>query len=183
MITLAADCLVFQLASGESIPYSADMLSMELMGDTAQVFDSEFVRHAAKAVFHYFRAELGKETVTLGEFAGALEKVLRGFNPSIPSVEPAAEAVEESDLQRLAQESGSGCELIFFPRLRDELRQQLRRTPQVVRFRGLRGCVKQLMGTARWTPRCQSLEDQIVAFLRECLSAEKTPAKLSMVVE
>jgi len=33
MITLAWDCLMFQMASGESIPFSAEMISVELSGD------------------------------------------------------------------------------------------------------------------------------------------------------
>ena len=41
MITLASDCLLFELASGESVPYSADMVSVELEGDTAESFDAE----------------------------------------------------------------------------------------------------------------------------------------------
>ena len=55
------------------------MVSVELAGGTAELFDSEFVRHATKAVFHYFKHELGRQTVSVREFAGALEKVLRGF--------------------------------------------------------------------------------------------------------
>ena len=127
MITLAADCLLFQLAGGESIPFSADMISVDLMGETALWFDPDFVRQAAKAVFHYFQRELGRQTVTLAEFAEALEKVLRGFKPNAADpVEPSRSLpVVQSDLRRLASDSGHGCELFFFPRLRDELRLRL----------------------------------------------------------
>ncbi|HWH70149.1 MAG TPA: hypothetical protein VNT26_12245, partial [Candidatus Sulfotelmatobacter sp.] len=65
MITLAADCMLFRLAGGESIPFSAEMISVELMGETAQWFDPEFVRHAANAVFHYFKHELGRQSVSV----------------------------------------------------------------------------------------------------------------------
>ena len=60
MITLAADCLLVEMATGESIPFSADMACVELAGGTAELFDEEFVRHAARAVFHYFKHELGR---------------------------------------------------------------------------------------------------------------------------
>ena len=50
MIALSADCLLFELASGESLPMSADMISVELMGDSGGPFDQEFVSHAANAV-------------------------------------------------------------------------------------------------------------------------------------
>jgi hypothetical protein len=185
MITLAEGCLLFELASGESIPFSADMISVELMGQTARLFDAEFVRHAAQAVFHYFKHELGRQTVTVGEFTEALEKVLRGFKLSAPAPGNAGAlpGVRESDLGRLAREAGLGCELFFFPRLRDELRQQLQHSPRVLRFRGLRGCVKQLIGTGRWTHRCRDLEEQIVIYLRECLSAEAQPTEFALVVD
>jgi len=187
MITLASGCLLFKLANGESIPFSAEMISVELLGSTAELFDAEFVQHAANAVFHYFKHELGRQTVTVGEFAEALEKVLRGFKlPQVASGPPAAQTrreVRESDLCRLASESGQACELFFFPRLRDEFREQLRHHPRVVRFRGLRSCVKRLAGTRRWTCRCRSLEEQIVGYLRECLSAEARLEDLALVVE
>jgi hypothetical protein len=185
MITLGSDCLLFQMANGESIPYSASMISIELMGETAQLFEAEFVQHAAQAVFHYFRAELGRQKVTVGEFAEALEKVLKGFRLSAAApkpVQPASRMVE-SDLARLANESGSGCELLFFPRLRDELRQQLSRSPRLVRFRGLRSCVKQLVGAQRWSSRCSSVEEHIVTYLRECLSAERKSEELALLVD
>ena len=184
MITLASDCLLFQMANGESVPFSADMISVELAGNTAYWFDQEFVTHAAKAVFHYFRAELGRQMVTVAEFAEAMEKVLGGFGerPAVPKT-AALPSVLESDLGRLAREFGQGCELIFFPRLRHELRQHLQQAPKLLRFRGLRDCVKELVGAQRWSVRCQGLEEQIICFLRECLSAEGGKAEFAMVVE
>jgi len=185
MIALASDCLVFKLANGEGVPLSADMLSVELMGDTARHFDAEFLHHAAKAVFHHFKHDLGLKTVTVGEFAGAFEKVLHGFAVKAEEVKKSGSSphVAQSDLCRLAKESGDGCELLFFPRLRDELRLQMRHAPRVVRFHHLRDCVKQLIGAQRWSIRCQTLEDRIVTFLRQCLCAECCKLHLALVVE
>ena len=123
MITLAWDCLMFELASGESVPFSAEMISVELSGNQSHLFDPDLVKQATKAVFHYFKQELGRQQITVGEFAGALEKVLRGFDFKLAAGPPSSEPrILESDLRRLASESGKGCELFFFPRLRDELR-------------------------------------------------------------
>lgn len=184
MITLAADCLLFRLANGESVPFSADMLNFEVSGEAAQVFDEDFVKHAAQAVFHYFRKELGRESITMGEFAGALEKVLKGFQPGASQREQKeARAICGSDLCELARESGAGCELVFFPLLRADVRRQLQGRAPLVRFRGLRACVKQLAGSTRWSSRCRGLEEQILGFLRECLSAEARPGEGTMLVE
>jgi len=185
MIALQSDCLLFQLTNGESIPCSAEMISFEISGNAFGLLDPEVLRHATASVFHYFKAELRRETVTVGEFAQALEKVLRslGFVIRAGTVEPRSRETIETDLGRLARESGGSLELFFFPRLRDELRTQLRQSPRMVRFRGLRVCAKELAGARRWSCRCERLRDQIVEYLRGCLSAELEQSDCALVVE
>jgi hypothetical protein len=185
MIALRSDCLLFQLHNGESVPCSADMIAVEIVGEANGLLEPETLRHAAASVFHYFKAELARETVTIGEFSLALEKALLHLGYSINAQESGAPAAEvtEADLARLASETCDSLELLFFPRLRDELRIRLRRSPRVVRFRGLRGCVKQLAGARRWSNRCEQLQDQIVDYLRGCLTAETAENGCSLVVE
>ena len=180
MIALQSDCLLFQLANGESVPCSAEMISVELVGGNDGWLDPEVLRHAAASVFHYFKNELERETVTVGEFAGALEKVLRnlGFTIRAGALESRKPETIETDLGLIARESADSLELFFFPRLRDELRAQLRQSPRVLRFRGLRGCVKQLAGARRWSVRCEKLQDHIVEYLRHCLTAEPEADRL-----
>ena len=184
MITLGTDCLLFEMQNGESVPLSAEMISVELTGNKSDYFDQHFVHHAAQAVFHYFKHDLGRVTVTVGEFAGALEAVLRGFGVQAkpPENEAKPPDIVESDLVQLASESGTRGELFFFPRLRDEMRLQLQQSPHVLRFRGLRGCVKQLTGARRWSRRCETLHNQILEFLRECLSVEAQPDGCALLV-
>lgn len=179
MILLASECLLFELADGQGVPYSAEAVPAELLGEVAQEFDRDFVIHAAKAVFHFFKYDKAQQRVTAGEFSAALEKVLRKFGPgvrrtSLPGV---------LDLASLARDCGEGCELFFFPALRDELRRQVRSGPRVLRFHGLRGCVKRLARSRRWTSRCRNLREQIVSFLRECLRAEAGQSQVALVVE
>ncbi|HZF01351.1 MAG TPA: hypothetical protein VE344_05585 [Methylomirabilota bacterium] len=181
MIALNSDCLLFQLANGESVPCSAEMICIEVHGNSSGLLDPEMLRHAAASVFHYFKIELERETVTVGEFAGALEKVLRGFGLVLRAGTPESSAFDvlEADLRLIARESG--LELFFFPKLRDALRTQLRHSPRVLRFRGLRGCVKQLSGARRWSCRCEKMQEQIVEYLRGCLTAEQN--ECALVVE
>jgi hypothetical protein len=183
MIALNSDCLLFKLANGESVPCSAEMICIEVHGNSSGLCDPEMLHHAAASVFHYFKIELERETVTVGEFAGALEKVLRGFGITIRAGKPEEASLDilEADLRPIARESGENFELFFFPRLRNELRHQLCRSPRVLRFRGLRGCVKQLAGARRWSNRCEKLQEQIVEYLRGCLGAEEN--QCALVVE
>lgn len=185
MIALQSNCLLFQLASGEHVPCSAEMISFEITGNAGELLDPEVLHHAAASVFHYFKEDLRRNTVTVGEFADALEKVLRrlGFVIRAGGIESRAPDADATDLGRLARESAGSLELFFFPRLRDELRIQLRRAPRVLRFRGLRGCVKQLAGARRWSHRCETLQDQIVEYLRVCLTAEPEQNECALVVE
>lgn len=185
MIALLSDCLLFQLTNGESVPCSPEMISVELIGNTNGWLDPEVLRHAAASVFHYFKNDLCRESVTVGEFAGALEKVLRnlGFTIRSGNVEPRSREIVESDLGLMARESGGNFELLFFPRLRNELREQLRHSPKILHFRGLRGCVKQLAGTQRWSVRCEKMREHIVEYLRQCLGAEPEPTDCALVVE
>jgi len=183
MIALDSDYLLFQLANGESVPFSSEMISVEVTGES-NLFDQEFVRQAAASVFHYFRVELGRESVSVGEFAGALEKVLRGFTVNAQVIGPKPDtSTSEFDLRLIAGESGAGCELFFFPRLRDQLRSQLAESPRLLRFRGLRGCVKKLAGAQRWSPSCQRLHDRIIEFLRGCFSVEAKQNACALLVE
>jgi hypothetical protein len=185
VIQLHSDALWFQTGQGELIPCSAETIAFELVDASGKALDSELVRNAAKAVLHYFQEDLGRSQVTVGDFAQVFASVLRSFGlqVSAPEGTPAAGRVADADLCRLAADSGQGFELVFFAKLRGALRQSLAVSPEVVRFRGLRGCVKQLAGARRWNPQCQRLSDQIVAFLRDCLRSEPQTASCSLLVQ
>jgi hypothetical protein len=182
MIALRTDCLLFELTNGESVPCSPAMITVEIVGGTASQLEPELLQHAAASVFHYFKVELDRETVTVGEFSLALEKVLHHLGYVIHTGGPDPE-IRDTDLARLIRDTAGSLELFFFPRLRDELRDQLRQSPRVVRFRGLRGCVKQIAGVRRWSSRCEQLQDQIVAFLRQCMDSEAEKPGCALVVE
>ena len=151
------------------------------------------IGHAAEAVLHYFKSEKGKNSVSVGEFSEALERVLRGLGIDVkatgkatdsatPTHQDPAPRIVDADLRELAGESDAGGELLFFPRLRDTLRRELDGTPMVIRFTGLRDCVKRLTGAKRWSAHCQSLNDQIVDYLRNCLGSERTGERCALVV-
>ncbi len=184
MILLRPDCLVFETPAGENIPCSVKEVTIELIGETAEWLDREILENAAAAVLHYFRVEQQRESVSVAEFSEALESVLCGLGLSMkPNAAPAVPAsrgpVAETDLCVLA---GEGGELFFFPRLREEVRRGLNATALVLRFHGLRACVKHLTGAKRWTPQCRVLNDQIVDYLRSCLTHEKAGPGSALVV-
>jgi hypothetical protein len=171
------------MSNGEKIPCSASTVTVELMGSAVDSLDREVVENAAAAVLHYFQHDLQRTSVTLIEFTEALEVALRGLglNVSCDSTKP-TERMANADLRALAAESGKSFELGFFARLREQVRAELQWSPQLIRFFGLRSCVKQLAGAQRWCPRCERLSDQIVEFLRGCVTQESPSQPCGLLV-
>lgn len=186
MILLRSDCLVFETAEGETVPLSASELAGQLLGElVGKKVPEEVVEHATAAVVFYFKNEQGRETVSLGEFAMALERVLRGFGLNKVGTGDAAVVplvVADSDLRELATRSDMALELVFFSLLREELQRLLNSAPQVVQFSGLRDCVKQLLGVRRWTSHCQQLSDEIVNHLRSSMQICTRQTEPTLVV-
>lgn len=188
MILLRHDCLVFKTMDGECIPCSSEEVTLEIIGDAIGLLDENVIKEASAGVLHYFKEELGRTTVTVAEFAGALERALRalGLNVQNSSAEPASASpcwrIARSNLFDLAGDSEQPMELLFFSRLRNALQEALRQSPDIVHFGGLRSCVKQLLRARRWTHGCQSLNDQIVEYLRTCFDNERREADCALVV-
>lgn len=176
MIELRRDCIWLAQEDGEVVPCSVDDLTFEVVGSAASNVAPEVLRNAAAGVLHYFKAELGKVRITLGEFAEALGRVLAGLGYTVEVLGPEGSAgegiirqesvIQTTDLRALARASGKMGELDFFPRLRSLLREQLAVSPKAVEFHGLRPAVKQLLGRKHWTRECDELETRILEALR-----------------
>ena len=59
MILLRHDCLVFKSPGGEAFPYSAEEVTLEIIGDAIDLLDEQTIKQASEAVLHYFKTELG----------------------------------------------------------------------------------------------------------------------------
>jgi hypothetical protein len=182
MIQLHPDYLIFRTSQGELIPCSAESVTIELIGDASSLLDPETVREAAAAVVHYFKYDLGKHTVSVSEFSEALERALKcfGFEVSTSALEN-GRTVTGADLREIAS-AAEDVELAFFAGLRREFNRLAAESGEMVQFWGLRGCVKQILGAKRWGRRCERFSDQIVDFLRECLSIQGGGPARSLVV-
>ena len=184
MIQLRPDYLHIQSETGDLLPCSAEQVSVELLGEACYQLDPVMVQHAAEAVLHYFRHDLGRENVSVAEFSEALEKALRGMGVSVQSATvPVVEgAVSELDLRTMAEGSGF-LELAFFKTLHETLDNKLASMPRVIRFTGLRSSVKGLLGAKRWNSGCQQLNDQIVIYLRRRWEEEGPNHKTTLVIQ
>lgn len=183
MIRLRDDCLLFQTSDGELIPCSAEIVAIEMVA-SGSALDPQLVHQAASAVLHYFKHDLKRQQVTVHEFSLALEKILRGFGFSVimEGESPASAERRPTDLEAIFTENGGAFELGFFGGVRAELRRIVADQPEVVSFSGLRACVKRILGRKRWSRGCENLSDQIVDYLRLCLSHETGQANCGLIV-
>ena len=160
------------MSTGELLPCSAEAITEELLGDAIELIDPHTIHEVLNAVVHYFREDQAYSSVSVDQFSNALGKVLQGFGFDVVfDEEPVMNLrIEQTDLCKLANEtSGQGFELFFFQQLRKRVRANLRRSPNIIQFNGLRDCVKQLVGAERWCGRCRRMHRQIVTYLRTCL--------------
>jgi hypothetical protein len=181
MIQLHPDCLIFRTSQGELIPCSAETVTIEMIGDASSMIDPETVREAAAAVVHYFKYDLHRETVSISEFSDALQRALRcfGFDVTTTTVENGAPT--GTDLREIAR-TAEDYELSFFQRLREEFSRQAKASEEIVRFWGLRDCAKQITGAKRWGHAAESFSEQVVDFLRNCLSIEPGAQSRGLIV-
>lgn len=185
MIQLRSDCLVFETAAGECIPCSAEELTIELIGSGAKAVTPELIHNAAAALLHYFKNDLGREKVSIVEFTSELVNVLRRLGFEVlesAAINENSGNIVELDLCGLAGTAEEGMEILFFTRLRAEIRRTCGEQLSRVRFVGLRPCVKKLSGARRWNGRCQALRDQIVDYLRHCLSVDVQSSRCELII-
>ncbi|MGC8743945.1 MAG: hypothetical protein ACP5T0_08705 [Verrucomicrobiia bacterium] len=154
---------------------------VELAGKSGSLPDRELITQAISAVVHYIKTDLKIDTISAKDFSTMLEAVLEGFGFNVKTkvkngsskLEPKLQTREQKEnttdvvnLQQVAEEVGCGYELFFFDRLRQTVLESMLKSPRVLYLYGLRDCVKHLVGTRKWTPRCQSLCEEIVHFTR-----------------
>ena len=111
MIQLAENAFWLKQSHGKTIACTAEQITIELMGGAVEGLDPETVRQAAAGVLHYFKVELGREFVTVGEFSAALAKVLQGFGLDVQStalIEGVGSQVVTADLLEIARNSQGG---------------------------------------------------------------------------
>lgn len=183
MIALHQDCLLVAQEDGGYLPCSVDKLTLEIVGESAGLVDSEVLKHAAAAVLHYFREELGRLTVTVGEFSTMLARVLGGLGIEAEiSAQSEVAEVRVADLRPLARTVEQSGELEFYARLRTLLREQLAAAPVRLEFRGLRSCVKQLVRRKHWCPTCAEKELQVLELIRDWFQQDVASRSTALVV-
>lgn len=184
MIALRDDCLLVAQNGGGFLPWSAEQLTLEVVGESGCSVDPELLKQAVAAVIHYFRQELDRTTITMAEFSAMLGRVLGGLGIAAEIVEgddPPTE-VRIADLSVLTAAGTPSGELEFCQRLRTLLREQLAAAPARVEFHGLRGCVKRLTGRKHWCPTCEKTAAWILEMIRGWFEQDAPSRPTALVI-
>jgi hypothetical protein len=183
MIQLHGDYLYFQLEGGEQVPCSATSVTVEIMGAADSALDPVLVEQAAEAVIYYFKHDLNRDSMSVGEFSEALERVLGSLGCTIKSGDTSAVNLPpvQLDLWPLARSAGP-FELGFFHELRKNMRAILKGAPKMIQCVRLRDAVKILTGVRRWNNECRALSERIVIYLRALLRQESGLTSCTLIV-
>ena len=185
MIQQRSDCLVFETASGECIPCSAEELTVELIGEGSKSLTPEVIHNAAAALLHYFKYEVSKEKVTIGEFTEALVDLLQKLGYQVSesgSIVSSEETYVEIHLDDFVDHQSAAMEMAFFSKLRSAVKEALSDSAPSLKITGLRPCVLALSGSRRWNNRCRELSDHIVGFLRQCITTDVRTKHCDLIV-
>jgi len=165
-------CLLFQLPSGESVPCSVEMIPSN-SPVTPRICSTEVFAHAAASVFHYFKKELERETVTLANSPSRWKKFCAGSALSSRAGtlgKPPAEIVETTSAFRARIRRQPRTVLFPAP-----ARRTSRPTPPVAARFALLRTARLRQATHRraaLSGRCEKLQDHIVEYPPRCLTAE-----------
>lgn len=202
MIRPHSDYLVFELDSGESILCSVEAIAFELVEAVAGLADRNIIENAARAVVHYFREELRRETVSIHEFIDSLSFVLKefGYEVEIRNIESQyseeqGEYLGEVEIMKERSQSNSLVEILekqrktgalmelgFFKKIREIVAHELQGNPDILLFTELRPCVQSMLASSKWTRRCELFSRQIISYIEACLCQDGNVRNMRMVI-
>lgn len=120
----------------------------------------------ARGIVLYLKERFDHNSISIEEFFGKIEGTLRaiGFADVAGNLRKSAPPSEIS-LSRVAEEAGSGYELLFFQLLNERLDEARRRGTTQVFCLELREAVTRLCAAKRWNQRCEELQSEILDYL------------------
>jgi len=140
--------------------------------------------HVAESVERYMKYDCDGSVVELDALADAVRNVLKtiGYPEIADRFEPLP-FPKKLSLSEIADEAGSGYELMFFSLLRQHLRAALDERPEHIEMYGLCRCVKKIDSAKIWRRRCNRLRNEIVTFIRRELDSSRHTPNLSLTLQ
>ena len=96
-----------------------------------------------------------------------MKRMLRriGCDAIADNLKPLAPPITLS-IARAAKEAGNGYELVFYQKLQEKIDDLQGRGAEEFHFTELRESARILLGAVKWTPECNRIHQEILAFLQ-----------------
>lgn len=169
MISLIGNRPALQIGRYQVIDYDTAWIDNALRraARSAGHEDFPFVDDIRSGVVQYLETRCPLKLLALEDLYDRMRRMLVkiGCGRIAENLTPLAPPVTVS-LVRAAMEAGNGFELAFFEMLRVELADLRAAGAEEIHFSGQRESAMILRGREKWNKRCQSLLEEIEAFLR-----------------
>lgn len=177
MIALIDGMPLIELEDGEVVAFDRNWLLRTLLQAAGRAGYPKWwlAEHVAGSVTAYLSLRFEGSVITLEQLRVAVHSALEtiGYEEVVPHLELGAPGAALS-LETLAREVGSGYELLFFRQLDRRLQTYLARGTTFFEINDLTPCVKLLQARKVWTRQCETLREEIVAFVRNRVAARET---------
>jgi hypothetical protein len=169
VIALIGNRPALQIGRHQVIDYDTGWID-DALRRAARAADHEdfpFVDDIRSGVVQYLETRCPLKLLAIEDLYDRMRRMLVkiGCGRIAENLTPLAPPVTVS-LVRAAMEAGNGFELAFFEMLRAELADLRAAGAEEIRFTDLRESAMILRGAGKWNKSCQSLLDEIEAFLR-----------------
>ena len=183
MIAPRDEMPLVQFEGGELSAFDAGWLTRRLVHAAAKAGYPHWwlAEHVAASVSNYLRHRYDGHVLTAPRLADAVASVLQviGYAEVASHFEPGPPPARVSLLE-LAKKAGNGYELAFFELLNRVMQQFLASRAAYFEFFDLDLCVKELKSRKVWARDCQSLSEEIIAFLREQVGGAGHPVTFTV---
>lgn len=180
MISLIGNRPALQVGRHQVIDYDTAWLgdALRRAAQAAERDDFPFVEDIRSGIVQYLETKCPLRLLPIEDLFERMRKMLMkiGFETIASKLEPLAPPITIS-LVAPARQAGNGFELAFFESLRRELDDLRTAGAEEIRFTGLRESAQILRGTDKWDKRCESILQEIQAFLRACDREEALQAR------
>jgi hypothetical protein len=185
MVCLQDQLPLLKFGNQEAVSYEARWLSDEITKAAHKAGHPEwfFAGDITRAVIEYLRHRFPRNTITIEELYGKIERVLGflGCDDIAQTLEIAPPPVRLS-LAEIAHDAGTGYELEFFRILGDRIAECEGSGTRQILCDGLRCAVKRICGACRWNNDCEKLAIEIGEFITRELTIRRSGGELGLIL-
>lgn len=169
MICLVGKFPVIQIGRHQVPSYGTEWIDQALAraAESSNRADFPFIDDIRDGVLHYLEHKCPWRLLPIEDLFDRMKRMLCriGCEAIAEHLELLAPPLTVS-VARAAKESGNGFELLFFQILQEEIDDLRARGGEDFHFTEIRESAQILRGSRTWTPRCQRLHQEILAFLQ-----------------